>query len=288
MLTVQAPAKINLTFEVSGKRPDGYHEIRSVIQTIDLCDELRFETALNTGYSADLPSWDGEKSLVGKTVQLLGKISGSDQGVAITIKKRIPLVSGLGGDSSDAAATLIGLNSLWSLDLSATQLHGLAAQLGSDVPFFLSGGTALMEGRGEKITTLPALNRTWLVLLIPDVPRLPRKTEQLYDNLKPNHYTDGSITSRLAEEIKQRKDIDTALLCNTFENIAFDISSELAVYRRHILQIGAPNLHLAGSGPAMFAVVKSKAEGQDLCLRLKTQGLKIYLTYTLNSKTGVL
>jgi 4-diphosphocytidyl-2-C-methyl-D-erythritol kinase len=284
VLTVTALAKINLTLEVLGKRPDGYHSIRSVIQTVNLCDRLHFKLSRQTEFkcpSAEGPEWAAEKSLVSHTVDLVRKITGYSEGVTIEVEKRIPLVSGLGGDSSDAVATLKGLNKLWQLGLPAEKLHELATQLGSDVPFFLNGGTALMEGRGETITPLPPLAETWLILMIPAIPRPPRKTEQLYAALKTNHYTDGQITERLTKEIRNGKKLNPALLFNTFENVAFERYAELAVYRDHILKIGATNVHLAGSGPALFTVVNNKAEGEDIVKRLKSQHLDLHLVQTM-------
>lgn len=283
MLTVTAPAKINLTLEVLGKRSDGYHNIRSVIQTVNLCDGLHFKLSRTTEFKCDLPEWAAEKSLVSRTVDLVRKITGYTKGVTVEVEKRIPLVSGLGGDSSDAAATLKGLNQLCQLNLSMEKLYELATQLGSDVPFFLKGGTALIEGRGEIITPLLPLAETWLVLMIPDIPRPSRKTEQLYAALRTNHYTDGQITERLVKEIRNGKKLNPALLFNTFENVAFERYAELAVYRDHILKIGTTNVHLAGSGPALFTVVNNKEHGKELIERLKGQGMELFLTRTLNS-----
>jgi 4-diphosphocytidyl-2-C-methyl-D-erythritol kinase len=281
LLTVTAPAKINLTLEVLGKRPDGYHNIRSVIQAVSLCDWLHFKLSRTTEFKCDLPEWEAGKSLVSRTVDLVHKTTGYNDGVTIEVEKRIPLVSGLGGDSSDAAATLKGLNKLCQLNLSAEKLYELAAQLGSDVPFFLNGGIALMEGRGEIITPLPPLPETWLVLMIPDIPRPPHKTEQLYAALRTNHYTDGQITERLTKEIRDGKKLNPAFLFNAFENVAFERYAELAVYRDHILKIGATNVHLAGSGPALFTVVQNKAEDKDFIKRLKSQHLDLHLVQTM-------
>ncbi len=221
MLTVQAPAKLNLTLEVLGKRPDGYHEIRSVLQTISLCDTLRFELSETIIFKSETPGWTPEKSLVARAVSLLRETTHTTKGAIIEVAKRIPLVSGLGGDSSDAAATLRGLNKLWRLNLSEEKLLELAARLGSDVPFFLYGGTALAAGRGEVLTPLPPFPHHWVVLVVPDVPQIPDKTRQLYASLQPGHYTEGRITTKLVETLKQGKGFSTALLFNAFENVAF-------------------------------------------------------------------
>jgi len=279
MLTVLAPAKLNLTLEVLGKRPDGYHEIRSVFQTINLCDRLRFQLSQKITFKSNTPDWTPEKSLVAKTVSLLQETTGCAKGVTIEVSNHIPLVSGLAGDSSDAAATLRGLNKLWELDLSQEKLLELATQLGSDVAFFLYGGTALVEGRGEMVTPLPPLPHRWVVLIVPDVPRLPEKTKQLYASLKTSHYTDGQITQKLVDELREGKEPST--LFNTFENVAFARFSKLKVYREHILKIGAPSVHLAGSGPTLFTLLKDKAQAKDLYTRCQQQDMETYLVETL-------
>ena len=281
MLTVLASAKINLTLEVLAKRPDGFHEIRSVIQAISLCDKLHFRLGQNIEFKSDLPDWVPGESLVSKAVSLLREATGCSKGALIEVSKRIPLVSGLGGDSSDAAATLRGLNKLWELDLRREQLLELTTQLGSDVAFFLYGGTALAEGRGERVTPLPPLPRMWVILVVPSVPRLPGKTKKLYARLKSSHYTEGQITERLVEALREGKEFTSTLLVNTFENIAFAGLSEINVYRKHIMKTGADDVHLAGSGPTLFTLVKDKAQAEDLYIRLKQQKMESYLTETL-------
>ncbi len=277
MLTVKAPAKINLTLEVLGKRPDGFHEIRSVLQTIDLYDNLYFESAQRITFRCDMPAWSAENSLVTKAVNLLQKATGCSRGATIEVDKRIPLMSGLGGDSSDAAAVLRGLNELWELGLSPEKLLELAVQLGSDLAFFLHGGTALAEGRGEKITPLPPLADMWMVLVVPDVPRLPGKTKQMYASLKPGHYTDGNITERLVKALKEGGEFQPSRLFNTFENVAFDRFSGLIVYKEHIIKLGAPHVHLAGSGPTLFTILRDRTQAEDLYTRCKQQGMETYL-----------
>ncbi len=281
MPTVLAPAKINLTLEVLGRRPDGFHEIRSVLQAVNLCDSLHFKTGRSITFESDLPGWSAEKSLVSKAVSLMQKTTGCSRGAAVEVEKRIPLISGLGGDSSDAAATLRGLNELWGLNLSTEELLDLAAQLGSDVAFFLYGGTALAEGRGEVITPLPPLAKMWAVLVVPDLPRESGKTKELYSRLTKSHYTDGQITERLVRMLNEGGEFESSLLFNTFENVAFEKFSGLRVYREHIIKVGAPNIHLAGSGPTLFTMFKDKAQAEDLYTRCKNQGMEAYVVATL-------
>ena len=167
MLTVKAPAKINLTLEVLGKRPDGFHNIRSVIQTVDFCDVLSFNLGDKIEVASDNPKFVAEKSLVSRAATRLQEVKGCSRGARIGVEKHIPLSAGLGGDSSDAAAVLLGLNQLWPPPLKPARLLELATRLGSDVAFFLHGGTALVEGRGEKVAPLPSLPQRWVVLVVP-------------------------------------------------------------------------------------------------------------------------
>jgi 4-diphosphocytidyl-2-C-methyl-D-erythritol kinase len=282
MLTVLAPAKINLTLEVLHQRPDDFHEIRSVIQTINLCDRLRFRLSHRLQFSSDNPDLVPEESLVSRAAALLQQTSGCFRGATIEIGKRIPLASGLGGDSSDAAAILRGLNKLWQLGLSLAELLELAPRLGSDVAFFLYGGTALVEGRGERVTPLPLLPRRWVVLVIPDVPRLPEKTRHLYASLKLSHYTDGQITEGLVKVLNEGSEFKSSMLFNTFENIAFDFFPKLEVYKEHFIKLGASPVHLAGSGPTLFTMLEDKAQAEDLYRRCQQQGLECYLAETVH------
>ena len=283
MIAISAPAKINLTLEVLGKRADGYHEIRSVIQTISLMDTLRFEESDDLVFQSVSPNWQAEKSLISRAVDLLREKTGTKRGANIVIDKHIPLLSGLGGDSSDAAATLLGLNGLWKLELDYEQILPLARQLGSDVPFFLDGGTALATGRGEEVTLLPLIPHQWVVLTIPNIPRIQGKTGLLYKRLTPNHYTDGRITENLVEVLESGSGFETRMMFNIFENVAFDIYPGLDPVRRLMLNMNVPNIHLAGSGPALFSLFRDKKNAEESCSRLMDQKLESYLVETLTT-----
>ena len=281
MLTVLAPAKLNLTLEVLAKRPDGFHEIRSVIQTINLCDSLHFQLSLNIDFKSNVPDLIPEESLVSKATSLLRQVTGCSSGATIEVTKRIPLVSGLGGDSSDAAAILRGLNKLWGLGLSPPELLELASQLGSDVAFFVYGGTAVVRGRGEMVIPLPPLPHMWVVVMMPPVPRMERKTERLYASLNPSHYTDGQVTDRLVAWLTGGGEVTPSSLFNVFDDVARDSFTGLGEYWQQFLKVGAQQVYLAGSGPAMFSLIKDRAQAEELYLRLQQQGLESYLTDTL-------
>ena len=287
MLTISPPAKINLTLEVLGKRPDGFHEIRSVMQVVNLCDVLSFSEADKTTVQCDMADWSAEKSVVNRAVDILRDATGCTRGVAIDITKKIPLMSGLGGDSSDAAAVLKGLNEIWGLGLTLEKQSVIAAQLGSDVTFFLQGGTALATGRGEVITVLPSLPEMWVMLVVPDVPVQEGKTARMYQRLTASHYTDGALTDKIVKAIKRGEILDTSLLFNTFENIAFDDFNIRLVYVEHLNKLGAPHVHLAGSGPTLFTIFNDKTQAEDLYTRCKDQGMEVYLAETYGKSENI-
>jgi 4-diphosphocytidyl-2-C-methyl-D-erythritol kinase len=280
MLTIKAPSKINLTLEVLGKRLDGYHDIRSVVQTVSLADRLTFQHADDMKLMSSHKDWLPEKSLISRTVSLLREVTGYKQGALIEVEKHIPLMAGLGGDSSDAATTITGLNQLWKLGLSGNELLALAARLGSDVALFLYGGTALIEGRGERVTPLPPLPHMYVLLAVPTVQRAPGKTGQLYQNLTADHYTDGQITQRIVNTIKTGERFNPSPLFNTFENVAYDFFPRLTEFRDHIMKLGATDIHLAGSGPALFTLTEDKALAESLCQSLRQQSIEAYIVET--------
>ena len=276
MLTALAPAKINLILEVLGKRDDGYHEIRSLVQAINLCDVLSFEPDRQITLECTEPSLQSSNNLATQAAALLKEVSGCDKGVKIRLEKRIPWGVGLGGGSSDAAATLLTLNRLWELDLAASHLVGLAARLGSDVPFFIHGGAALVEGRGEKVAPLLGSEPSWFVILSPSLPRMPHKTQRLYSRLHEQHFTDGESCAKAAKTWSRSGQVSRSLLFNVFDGIAFDAFPGLEELWKAFEKAGATDIHLAGSGPALFAPVDSEAEAEELRGRLCQQGLEAY------------
>ena len=155
MFVERAYAKLNLTLEVLGKREDGYHDLASIIQTVDLWDELEFEGGDGVEFECSDESLNGTDNLVVKAAKVLHEAVGRNLGAKIVLRKRIPIAAGLGGGSADAAATLRGLNRLCGLGLSEDELVEIGAKVGSDVPFLVSGGTGLVGGRGETMEPLP-------------------------------------------------------------------------------------------------------------------------------------
>jgi 4-diphosphocytidyl-2-C-methyl-D-erythritol kinase len=281
LVTVKAPAKINLTLEVLRRRDDGYHEIKSVMQTIGLYDTLVLEKANSINYQVHEDNWSAEKSLLSKTIQMLHNATGCLTGVNIKITKEIPMMAGLGGDSSDAAALLRGLNELWGLELPEQKLRDMAGKLGSDVTFFLHGGTAMAEGRGEIITALPAIHKVWVVLAVPDIPDRHGKTARMYQALKASYFTDGSITNEMVKSLHKTGNIKKSQLFNVFENVAFSDGSQINEYKKQFEKLGAPQVHMAGSGPALFTLCDEAGSAKELYKRCKNQGMNAYMVETL-------
>ena len=283
MIKLQAYAKINLTLEVLAKRPDGYHEIASVLQTISLADTLTFEPNEKLDFHCNAPNLQSPDNLVLKAAKLLRETTGCTKGAVIHLTKRIPIAAGLGSGATDAAATLVGLNRLWELHLPLERLVELASKLGSDVAFFLYGGAALAKGRGEEITPLPSPPELWLVLLKPAIEPVPSKTAQLYSRLNPSHYTSAQHTQKLFTHLNHGGNVDDSFLFNVFEQVAFDFFPGLPNYRSSLLKAGARSVHLAGSGPTLFALAPDKSLGKAILSRLKKEGLEAYLVHTVNA-----
>lgn len=270
MISILAPAKINLTLEVLGRRPDGFHEIKSVIQAIDLYDTLSFEEGEKIEVVYEPPQ-NFESDLVFKAIKILKGRTGCPKGGIIRVKKVIPPISGLGGGSSDAAATLKGLNRLWGLRLSQEELMEMASQISSDTPFFIFGGTALVEGRGERVIPLPTISNYRFILLFPEVIIPKQKTKYLYQRLRPDAWSKGEWTDLLVQKIREGK-LDTSLFFNAFESIAFEVFPGLQNYWTKLAKAGAEGIHLAGSGPTLFTIEKGGVYNS-----LLQEGLKAYL-----------
>jgi 4-diphosphocytidyl-2-C-methyl-D-erythritol kinase len=279
MLTVYAPAKINLVLEVLSKYDD-YYQISSILQTINLYDVLRFQPAEQISFKCSEPSLE-HNNLVTEAAVLLQKTAKCAKGVWIELRKNIPWGVGLGGGSSDAAATLLSLNKLWRLGLSNSELGRLGFKLGSDVPFFIYGGIALVEGKGETVTPVPSLCPIWFVLLVPPLPKIQDKTRQLYGKLNADYFTEGEFVHAVLAYLGQEGKIAPSAMFNVFEKVVFDSFQELSKYKRIFEEAGAPSIHLSGSGPCLFTIAYEKKKADKLFLGLKRQGLECYVVSSL-------
>lgn len=277
MLKILAPAKLNLVLEVIGRRNDGYHDVCSIMQTVSLCDELTFELAPDVRIDSHDSRLSEEANLVTRAVDLLRKAANYHGGVHIDIKKVIPLSSGLAGGSSDAAATLIVLSRLWEVHISEGELLKVALELGSDVPFFLHGGMALVEGRGEILTPLKNPHTNWYNLLVPRLPLTPHKTGRMYSLLQENHFSDGSHVYEAVKLICKKRPLRDRLLCNTFEQVMEEAFPGIRSYYEIFHEAGAASVHLSGSGPSLFSIPHSDEQALEIHERLKMRSPCAYL-----------
>jgi 4-diphosphocytidyl-2-C-methyl-D-erythritol kinase len=283
---VRAPAKINLTLDVLGKREDGYHALASVMQTIAVADTLALWPAPDNTLTlhCDAPELRGENNLALRAARLLRDTTGCRRGVHVELRKEIPAQGGLGGGSSDAAAVLVALNRHWQLGLDTATLIALAAQLGSDVPFFVVGGTALVEGRGEIVTPLPPLPPLWLVVARPPV---GVSTAMVFRALTPAAYTDGTATRRLVEAIRggNLPPLDDTTLVNALEHDVLRDYPAVERLRGVMLRAGASPVRMSGSGPTLFAPFTTLAAATPVWRAAVQAGARAWLTYPADGPT---
>ncbi|MDQ7800967.1 MAG: 4-(cytidine 5'-diphospho)-2-C-methyl-D-erythritol kinase [Armatimonadota bacterium] len=261
-LRLNAYGKVNLSLDVLARRPDGYHEVETVLHTVELHDTVVLrdsEGGIRVVCDHRRVPTD-EQNLVFRTAQLLREVAGTDRGVEIEVRKRIPPASGLGGGSSDAAVTLLGLAQMWKLRLDHAQLLELAAQVGSDVPFFLVGGAALATGRGERLRYLPTLPATWVVLACPDA---EVSTAWAYANLDLARVPRRPNTQRLVEALRAEDVAAVAReLCNVFEPLVSERYPQVQELKRRLLEAGALGASMTGTGPAVFGLFPGEAEAR--------------------------
>jgi 4-diphosphocytidyl-2-C-methyl-D-erythritol kinase len=262
-ITLPSFAKINWTLEILGKRADHYHELRTLLQTINLADELTFEP-LEQGIEIicdhpDVPC--DERNLVYRAARLLEGFSGRAReapGVRVTIKKRLPVAAGIGGGSSNAAMTLIALKKLWNLALAPRDLYLLGAKLGADVPFFLIGGTCLGVGRGDEVYPLTEINTDHLLLVNAGI---SVSTKEVYGSLPPELTNPGPVVkmplSLEAANAAIAQPDELSILHNDLEYTVFARHPLLAEIKRKFVSAGARGVLMSGSGSTIFAIFDS-------------------------------
>jgi 4-diphosphocytidyl-2-C-methyl-D-erythritol kinase len=253
-LLVRCPAKVNLFLEVVRRREDGYHDIDTVMQAVDLWDELRLAPGPELRLECSDPALPtDERNLVVRAALALRKATGCRAGAHLRLAKHIPERAGLGGGSSDAAGTLAGLNRLWGLDLPAEELRQVAAGVGSDVAFFLTGGTARCTGRGERVEPVPTTWRPCLVLVCPDV---GVSTPEAYARLSFPLTPVGADATMLSHRAVSGDAAGVAqALFNRLESPAFDMYPELRDARDRLEATGLfAGVSMSGSGSALFGL----------------------------------
>lgn len=260
-LLVRAPAKINLSLLIAGKRPDGFHEIETLMAKVDLYDELLFAHGDKGGIELICrgPHWapEGRANLVYRACEALYEAAGVEARMRVTLTKNIPAGSGLGGASSDAAAALLGLNRFANLGAETGDITEIACSLGSDVAFFLDGPLAFCTGRGEKIRKIEKIFSFRAVLAIPGV-NVP--TKRVYENYMHNQGLYDELSGKIKGLIeKNRIDLLAAMCANMLEKSCFELYAELSELKSGLDALGVGTLCLSGSGSAMFCMVANAA-----------------------------
>lgn len=258
-IVMQAPAKVNYRLDVVGKRPNGYHDLRMIMQRVDLCDEVTISLVTPPGIrvscgSAGVPEGDG--NIAWKAARALLDCAGSHQGIEIKIVKNIPVAAGLGGGSSDCAAVLLGLNNLLGLGLSRERLMEIGVTLGADVPFFVLGQSALAEGIGELLTPLTKAPDVWVVLVNPN---LPVSTAWVYQNLQ---LTQRDRLATLPNSFENVADV-CKILGNDLESVTIPAFPVIAEIKKRLLELGAAGALMSGSGPTVFGLFESQATARQ-------------------------
>ena len=274
----QAPAKINLALDILGRRPDGYHELRMVMQAVSLCDTVTVEeggssfTLLADGFA--IPA--GKKPLEQQAAEAFFDAVGQPMpSLTVRLEKVTPAYAGLGGGSADVAALLRCLRRRYAPEMPVEQLRAIGLTVGSDMPFCVSGGTALAEGRGERLTTLPGLPDCWILLCKPDfgipTPALFARADGRPPKRRPD--IDG-----MTQALKQGSLEGVASrLCNVFEELLPEEYHEVFRIKERILELGALNAAMSGSGPAVFGIFREEAAARTAAGILKQHYPQTYL-----------
>lgn len=265
-VTLQAPAKINYRLDVIGKRPNGYHDLRMIMQRVNLCDEVAISLSTVPGIrvvcgSSQVP--DGEGNIAWRAANVLLELSGSGVGIDIAITKNIPVAAGLGGGSSDCAAVLIGLNELLGLGLSTERLMEIGVALGADVPFFVFRKTALAEGIGELLTPVSLIPAAWVVLVNPNV---PVSTAWVYKNLQ---LTGKEPLATLPDSFGDIASV-CAVLSNDLESVTIPAFPVIAEIKELLCTLGASGAMMSGSGPTVFGIFQDGATARKAADTLRT------------------
>ncbi|MEZ0479598.1 4-(cytidine 5'-diphospho)-2-C-methyl-D-erythritol kinase [Planococcus sp. SSTMD024] len=258
MLYIKAPAKINLTLDVLYKRPDNYHEIEMIMTTVDLADRIGLQGTAKGIHiqSADRFVPNDSRNLAYQAAQLIKDTFNIKTGVIISLDKQIPVAAGLAGGSSDAAATLKGLNQLWQLNLSLDELAELGAKIGSDVSFCVYGGTALATGRGEVIEELPAPPHCWVILAKPS---LGVSTADVYGAFDPDKAAHPDTQAMIAALREGDYESMCDNLGNALESVTMNLHPEVGQIKEHMIKFGADAVLMSGSGPTVFGLVNQEA-----------------------------
>lgn len=285
-MRLRALAKINLGLDVVGKRDDGYHEVRMIMQTIQMYDVLEIEKKKEPGIvlTTNIPYVPtDERNLVYKAAKMLMDEFDIKEGLTMNLEKFIPVAAGMAGGSSDAAAAFVGVNRLFGLGLSEEELMKRAVKVGADVPYCVMRGTALAEGIGEKLTKLPPMVKCPVLIA---KPQINVSTKFVYENLKLDADTEHPDIDRLVADIREKNLTKIAAdMGNVLETVTIPAYPVIADIKENMLQNGAVNAMMSGSGPTVFGLFEKEADAVQAYEAMKRSGLakQIYLTSIYNN-----
>ena len=273
-VVIKAMAKVNLGLDVLRRRENGYHDVKMVMQTVNLYDTLTISKTENaqiiiTTNTGELPL--NEDNLIYKAAKLLSTHTGKEYGVKIHLDKQIPIAAGMAGGSTDAAATLLGLNALYDLGLNKEELAKIGVKIGADVPYCIYGGTCLSEGIGEVLTKLPDAPDCFVVIAKPGI---GVSTKYVYENLhietvKDHPDIDGMIDAIKADNL----DGVAQKMENVLETVTIKRYPEIAVMKECLLENGAEYALMSGSGPTVFGIFKEEEKAKRALFKLEETGL---------------
>lgn len=280
-ISLKAMAKINLGLDVVGKRPDGYHDLRMIMQTVRLFDRVKLFETTSSGVRMKtnlryLPTDQGNHAV--QAARMLMEEFCINSGVFIDLQKRIPVAAGLAGGSSDAAAVLVGMNLLFRLGLSQEELRERGVRIGADVPYCIMRGTALAEGIGDRLTPLPHIPDCSIVIAKPDV-RV--STKYVYTHLVLDEQTRHPQIDSQIEAIRSQDLGKMCELCgNVLEDVTIPAHPQIASIKEMMLQDGALSAMMSGSGPSVFGIFDDPEKAQRAYgkLREQTGGIQVFLT----------
>ena len=288
-MRLQAFAKINLGLDVLGKREDGYHEVRMIMQTIRMYDQLDMRKSVEPGIHLTtnkkyIPV--DENNLVWRAAKLMMDTCGIMEGVSIHLHKVIPVAAGMAGGSSDAAATLVGMNRLFHCGLSKEKLMELGVQIGADVPYCVLRGTALAEGIGEKLTVLPPMPDCWILI---GKPGIGVSTKYVYTTLDLNTDTVHPDIDGMKKALEDGNLYGiTERMGNVLQDVTIPAYPEVERIKEQMKTLGAVNAMMSGSGPTVFGIFDNEEKAQEACQKLRESGScqQVFLTVPFNNYGG--
>lgn len=288
-MRLQAFAKINLGLDVLGKREDGYHEVRMIMQTIRMYDQLDMRKSVEPGIHLTtnkkyIPV--DENNLVWRAAKLMMDTCGIIEGVSIHLHKVIPVAAGMAGGSSDAAATLVGMNRLFHCGLSKEKLMKLGVQIGADVPYCVLRGTALAEGIGEKLTVLPPMPDCWILI---GKPGISVSTKYVYTTLDLNTDTVHPDIDGMKKALEDGNLYGiTERMGNVLQDVTIPAYPEVERIKEQMKTLGAVNAMMSGSGPTVFGIFDNEEKAQEACQKLRESGScqQVFLTVPFNNYGG--